>query len=108
MTMTTEERTLLLAERAAAEERSVIARYSGPLHGVVLRRKSHAVGDYVLHGFNTPAAVERYGYVGGYYDGDYLGTLDEALAAFAERVQRALGRVPGEVADRNRKDRVDR
>jgi len=83
---------------------TTIATYSGPLHGIVLRGRSN--GDYMVHAFNTPAAVERYGYKDGYYLGDYLDTLDEALEIFAERVRNTLRRgLAGDVAECARKDR---
>ena len=88
-----------------ADKTTTIATHSGPLHGIVLRRRPN--GDYMVHAFNTPAAVERHGYCEGYYSGDYLDTLAEARAVFSERAGKSLFRrwVADAIAEHDREDR---
>ena len=78
-----------------------LARFDGPLHGVVLRRKPS--GSCYTRCFNVRPDL---GYIGSEYQGHYDMTLDGGLLDFVARVQRTLNSAPGDLRKRDRKDSI--
>ena len=86
-------------------KRTEIARYEGPIYGVVLRYQEEAYHPYAVHMFNSATATSH-GYLGGLYRGDYLDTFAEAHQVFTRRVASLVAGAMAEHDEITRKQEV--
>ena len=86
-------------------KRTEIARYEGPIYGVVLRYREEAYHPYAVHMFNSATATSH-GYLGGLYRGEYLATFTEARQVFTRKVAYLLAGAMAEHDEITKKQEV--
>lgn len=80
-----------------------LARFEGPVHGVVLIHLAENHSPYMVHAFNTASAVELGGYVEGQYHGLFFDTFEEAVEEFQRRVSSGLRDVQRQAREMEKK-----
>ena len=74
----------------------VIARFEGPIFGIILRYRERPdlSDEWIVHNYSTQRGTDIGGYCTGYHNGGYHFSREEGWADFKERMDRALAYAP--------------